>query len=65
MRLIGLLLYVIALPFIYIGFRQRGSVPGPRLQRLKASITTPALVIGLILGLSGAIVFGLSFYPTS
>ena len=61
MRITGFLLYAIALPFTYLGFRQRGPVPGPALQRFKASMTTPSLLAGLLLGLSGAILFGLSF----
>ena len=61
MRLTGVLFYAIALPLIYTGFRRRGPVPGPASQRFKASMTTPSLLAGTLLGLSGAILFGLSF----
>jgi hypothetical protein len=64
MRAIGLLLLAVSIVFIYLGFRQRGVVPGPASQRLKASIVTPTLVVGMFLGFSGAFMFALSFGST-
>jgi len=64
MRAIELLLFAAGMVLVYFGFRQRGVVPGPASQRLKASITTPSLVIGMVLGFFGAFMFALSFGST-